>query len=196
MYFSWNFYKAIWNANSSSLVFPHCFLLLTVVDSGLLTHLDWSLLLFVLDCLSASLFANCPLWVPLPTGSLCVPLPIASLASLGPAFSPPFPVSSEISESKPYVWFRAKTDKGIVCLADHPHSVTNASIRWLEDNINKSKERLIKSASSCTDDIRSNRTIINDKHGGARGVMVIVVGNGHGDTSSNHGRDRLHFTQH
>ena len=30
--------------------------------------------------------------------------------------------------------------------------------------------------------------------GGARGVIVIVVGNGHGDTSSNPGRDRLHFT--
>ena len=26
-------------------------------------------------------------------------------------------------------------------------------------------------------------------HGGARGVMVIVVGNGHGDTSSNPGQD-------
>ena len=29
---------------------------------------------------------------------------------------------------------------------------------------------------------------------GVRGVMVIVVGNGHGDTSSNPGRDWLHFT--
>ena len=29
---------------------------------------------------------------------------------------------------------------------------------------------------------------------GARGVMVIVAGYGHGDTSSNPGRDRLHFT--
>ena len=29
--------------------------------------------------------------------------------------------------------------------------------------------------------------------GGARGVMAIVVGNGHGDTSSNPGRDSLHF---
>ena len=28
----------------------------------------------------------------------------------------------------------------------------------------------------------------------ARGVMVIVVGNGHGNTSSNPGRDWLHFT--
>ena len=30
--------------------------------------------------------------------------------------------------------------------------------------------------------------------GGARGVVVIVVGNGHGDTSSNPGPDWLHFT--
>ena len=32
--------------------------------------------------------------------------------------------------------------------------------------------------------------------GDACGVMVIVVGNGHGDTSSNPGRDWLHFTLH
>ena len=31
-------------------------------------------------------------------------------------------------------------------------------------------------------------------YGGARGVVVIAVGNGHGDTSSNPGRDWLHFT--
>ena len=30
--------------------------------------------------------------------------------------------------------------------------------------------------------------------GGACGVMVIVVGNGHGDTSSNPERDWLHST--
>ena len=30
--------------------------------------------------------------------------------------------------------------------------------------------------------------------GGARGVMVIVVGNEHGNTSSNPGLDWLHFT--
>ena len=29
---------------------------------------------------------------------------------------------------------------------------------------------------------------------GARGVVVIVVGNGHDDPSSNPGRDWLHFT--
>ena len=34
-------------------------------------------------------------------------------------------------------------------------------------------------------------------HGfGARGVMVIVTGYGHGDTSSNPGPDWLHFTEH
>ena len=32
------------------------------------------------------------------------------------------------------------------------------------------------------------------KKGGARGVMVIVAGNGHGETSSNIGREWLHFT--
>ena len=32
------------------------------------------------------------------------------------------------------------------------------------------------------------------RSGGARGVVVIVVGNGHGDSSSNPGRDWLHFT--
>ena len=37
-----------------------------------------------------------------------------------------------------------------------------------------------------------NNTLQNN--GGARGVIVIVVGNEHGDTSSNPGRDWLHFT--
>ena len=32
-------------------------------------------------------------------------------------------------------------------------------------------------------------TITKGLLGGARGVMVIVVGNGHGDTGSNPGRD-------
>ena len=32
--------------------------------------------------------------------------------------------------------------------------------------------------------------------GGARGVMVMVTGNEHGDTSSDPGRDWLHFTLH
>ena len=35
--------------------------------------------------------------------------------------------------------------------------------------------------------------IITECLGGARGVMVIVVGNGHGDKSSNPGQDWLHL---
>ena len=35
---------------------------------------------------------------------------------------------------------------------------------------------------------------IPNRAGGARGVMAIVVGIGHDDTSSNPGRDWLHFS--
>ena len=43
----------------------------------------------------------------------------------------------------------------------------------------------------CVNNLRKiNRYVF----GGARRVMAIVVGNGHGDTSSNPGRDWLHFT--
>ena len=38
--------------------------------------------------------------------------------------------------------------------------------------------------------------IINEYSIGVHGVMVIVVGDGHGDLSSNPGRDWLHFTLH
>ena len=37
-------------------------------------------------------------------------------------------------------------------------------------------------------------SIIRYVFGGAHGVMVIVAGSGHGDTSSNPGRDSLRFT--
>ena len=39
------------------------------------------------------------------------------------------------------------------------------------------------------DDSQFLTSIIISVSGGARGVMVIVVGNGHDDTSSNPGRD-------
>ena len=38
------------------------------------------------------------------------------------------------------------------------------------------------------------RSSVKKIYGGARGVRVIIVGNGHGDTSSNPGRGWLHFT--
>ena len=47
---------------------------------------------------------------------------------------------------------------------------------------------------SCLQSRHYNASVYNIFNGGARGVMVIVVGNEHGDTSSNPGRDWLHFT--
>ena len=41
--------------------------------------------------------------------------------------------------------------------------------------------------------LNNPRRLISHKIGGARGVMVIVVGNGHGDMSSNPGRDWFHI---
>ena len=40
----------------------------------------------------------------------------------------------------------------------------------------------------------SGTSLIHNSERGAHGVMVIVAENGHGDTSSNSGRDWLHFT--
>ena len=42
------------------------------------------------------------------------------------SFRVPLPLldTARFQVQKPFVWFRAKTDKGIVCLAGHPHSVT------------------------------------------------------------------------
>ena len=38
----------------------------------------------------------------------------------------PLPDTARFQVQKPFVWFRAKTDKGIICLAGHPYSVTEA----------------------------------------------------------------------
>ena len=46
--------------------------------------------------------------------------------------------------------------------------------------------------SSCFGQVLDNQWLI--LVGGARGVMVIVAGYGHDDTSSNPGPDWLHFT--
>ena len=52
-------------------------------------------------------------------------------------------------------------------------------VNWVDSSIQEPKDYTIK----------NNERLIT-----ARGVMVIVVGNRHGDTSSNPGRDWLHFT--
>ena len=58
---------------------------------------------------------------------------------------------------------------------------------WPESNDNKGVLCISRSPSI-------TGTPPSDCFGGARGVVVIVVGKGHGDTSSNPGRDWLHFT--
>ena len=80
----------------------------SLTDAGL-SHADWSLLLSGVDCPSVSPFINCLLWVPSSNPDW------RSLAYFW---------SHRDLESKPFVWFRTKTDKGIVCLTDHLHSVT------------------------------------------------------------------------
>ena len=67
-----------------------------------------------------------PLRCPVPTASLlsranCLELVCPTNSLLA---SPSTSGHGEISSPKPFVWFRAKTDKGIVCLAGHLHSVT------------------------------------------------------------------------
>ena len=71
--------------------------------------------------------AESSLCCPVSTGHSRHPSPTAFLELLCPTLWPAFPSyfrSLEISSPKPFVWFRAKTDKGIVCLVDYLHSVT------------------------------------------------------------------------
>ena len=84
------------------LIFTHCGWTVSHADWSLCSGADWSL---------ASPFANCQLLSPFVSFSYSRYLPTSGHA--------------EISSPKPFVWFRAKTDKGIVCLADHLHSVTH-----------------------------------------------------------------------
>ena len=78
------------------LIFSHC--------GWTLSHADWSL------C------------CPMSTGHSHHPSPTAFLAPFSNSLlASPYHFRSR---PKPFVWFCAKTDKGIVCLADHLHSVT------------------------------------------------------------------------
>ena len=60
--------------------------------------------------------------------------------------------------------------------------------KFLTDNYTELALCLKSFKTSCQIKIKVN-LLFNITRLGARGVMVIVVGNGHGDTSSNTGRD-------
>ena len=79
-----------------------------------LTHADWSLLLSGADWSLAPPFDNCFLWVPLSNSSS------RSLTHFR---------SRRDRRLRPLFRFAQKTDKGIVCLADHLHSVTLMQVR-------------------------------------------------------------------
>ena len=92
---------------------------------GMPTHLDRSSLT-ALDAISSDWSPRCPV----STSHSRHPSPTDFCEFLFPthlAFPYPLPVTSR-SRAQAFVWFRAKADKGIVCLADHLHCVTSYRI--------------------------------------------------------------------
>ena len=85
--------------------------------------------LYLLSLVWTPSHADSSLCCPVSTASVRRPSPTANFELPFPTlFSRPLTTSRhvEIAGPKPFVWFRAKTDKGIVCLADHLRSVTKA----------------------------------------------------------------------
>ena len=66
---------------------------------------------------------------------------------------------------------------------------------YQRDHVNSEREIIIKFVLAT---LNNNSVILRVSlySFGASGVMAIVVGYGHGDTSSNPGQDWLHFTWH
>ena len=91
----------------------------------------------VANCLSAP-FSN--------QLSSCVPLPL--------------PATPRFQVQKPFVWFRAKTDKGIVCLAGHLYSVTEGSCSF-EPEIIKIGQSPRKMYSNNILNYQESTTIVN-----------------------------------
>ena len=89
---------------------------------GMTTYPDWSSSLLWTSSHPTGLSA---VWCRLVTRVTLRQLPSSSPFVQLPS-RVPLPTSghAEISSPKPFVWFRAETDKGIVCLADFLHSVT------------------------------------------------------------------------
>ena len=113
-----------------NIAFPMCICRLTLawISSEISTKLLGMPLPSLLWTLS---HANWSLCCPVSTGHSRHPSPTPSSQSLCLTLWLAFPSyfrSRRDLESKPFVWFRAKTDKGIVCLADHLHSVTQAHV--------------------------------------------------------------------
>ena len=110
-----------WISSENSTTHEECWLILTRLPSLLWTSshpTGLSAVRYRLSCPSS--VVNRRLRVPFPT------LWLAFLSYFWSRWD---------LESKPFVWFRAKTDKGIVCLVDHLHSVTWERIVKSTENI-------------------------------------------------------------
>ena len=99
----------------------------------MLTHLDWSSLTAPGPYLMPTGLFCCPV----STAPLRLPSPTAFCGSLLPtplwlAFPCTLPVASR-SQAQAFVWFRAKTNKKIVCLAHPLHSVRNQIYRIISN---------------------------------------------------------------
>ena len=101
-----------WVNSENSTKQLECRLILTRSSSLSLDPISCSLV-SLLRCLVSGVDCPCPCPV-----ANCHFEPNSLLAS------PSTSGHGEISSPKPFVWFRAKTDKGIVCLVGHLHSVT------------------------------------------------------------------------
>ena len=93
---------------------------------GVLTHLDSSSLT-ALDLISSNWSLCCTVSTALSVVRRQLPSS-SSFVQFLLAFPCLLPVTSR-SRAQVFVWFRAKTDKGTVCLADHLHSVTKETAR-------------------------------------------------------------------
>ena len=124
-----------------NIAFPMCICRLTLAwisSENSTTHEECWLILTALPALILGTYL-------MPTAHFCCPVstrhsrhpsPTRFSQSLCPTpltFPYPLPVTLS-SRAQAFVWFCAKTDKGIVCLADHLHSVTERLITATSNN--------------------------------------------------------------
>ena len=93
-----------------------------------------SLLLDPLSCRLVTSAARCRLATRVTLRQLPSSSPFVQLPSRVPL---PTSGHAETSSLKAFVWFRAKTDKGIVCLAEFLHSVTLVSYPARAEGVDK-----------------------------------------------------------
>ena len=113
--------------------------------------------------------------------------------------------SSFHEETNSVTWLQKNAPPHFNCGVVNPRLLTlGRSQKWGDVMLNSQVH--VSMCRSPLENILTSRTVLlmfcssflhglcNTGKGGARGVIVIVVGNGHGDVSSNTGRDWLHFT--